>query len=181
MGVDMKKSKSEKSKLQLKSALLTLKKLGLYEPKQPRKAPTKYAKSLVKKYSDVLAGKSEVVKIPKSAVPELAKEFRAKKSKKRGGVAVVPKAAGTKAKFSKKQNTIVRSIGAYEFRPYADKNVLIRGELPKLKRGERLAVRIGNTFRIFNSDRELSEALAQYNPASKTLWQYPYIATRGKK
>lgn len=178
-GSDLKDDKAKRAQAQLKNSLKQLRKLGLYNPKNARKAPTKYSKSLIKRYSDVLAGKSEVVHVPTSVAPKLKGEFRVKRSKK-GSVAIVPKAAGTKAKFSKKQNTIVRSVGSYEFRPYADRMVLMRGELPKMKRGERIAVRIGNTFRIFGSIEELQRELATYDPSSTTLWQYPYIATRRK-
>lgn len=170
------KDKTKKTDAQLKNSLKQLKKLGLYNPQNSRKAPTRYAKSLIKKYNDVLSGKAEVISIPKAAAKNLKTEFKIVVGKKKA-VAVVPKAAGTKAKYSKKLGTVVRNIGRYNLRPYPDKMVLLRGQFPELKRGERLAIRIGNTFRIFKDQDEVSRAIAQYDPTASTLWQYPYIAT----
>lgn len=177
----MAKSKASAVSSQVKSSLQQLRKLGLYNPKNARKAPTKYAKSLVKKYADVLGpkAKSEVIKIPKAAAAAIkAQDYRVVKGKKKA-VAVVPKMGGMKASYNKKSGEIIRRAGDYTMRQYPDRFVFLSGgELPKLKRGERWAVRIGNSFRVFEDVEELRRAMAEYNPASTTLWQYPYVSKR---
>lgn len=180
----MSKAKASKIDSQLKSSLAQLKKLGLYNPKSPRKAPTRYAKDLVKQFTKlgVLGTKptSEVIKVPKNVAKELQGQFRTKTNKK-GAVAIVPKSAGMKATYSKWAGTIVRKAGSYTLIPYADKNVLLKpGELPQLKKGDKWAVRIGNSFRIFKTVDELRKAQNEYRPGSTTLWQFPYISIKKK-
>lgn len=175
-----KKSKAIVADSQLKHSLKQLKKLGLYNPKAPRKAPTRYAKSLTKKYSDVLKGQADVVRVPRSYQKEIAGQFRTKRAKK-GAVAIVPKAGGMHARYSKKEGSIVRETGVFQLRPYKDRLILLRGGFPELKRGENLVVRIGNNYVDFYTRDEVAKAMAEYDPATTTLWQYPYIASVKRK
>lgn len=177
----MRKNRASDVSSQLKSSLKQLRKLGLYNPKNARKAPTRYAKSLVKQYSDVLGAKPrvEVVKVPAKAVAALKGQYRVKRSKK-GAVAIVPKAGGMKAGYSKKHGTIVRRVGEYQFIPIADNMILMRGEFPKLRKGQAVAVRIGNNYQLFYSIAEVRAAMGQYDPAKSTLWQYPYLSATNR-
>lgn len=177
-----KKSSASAVNSQLKNSLSQLKKLGLYNPKSPRKAPTKYAKSLVKKYADVIGSKpkAEVVKVPASVAKEFAGQYRTKRTKK-GAAVIVPKAGGMKARYSKSAGTIVRSAGAFTLTPYNDRLILLRGGFPELKKGETVVVRIGNNFVDFGSIDEVRAAMAQYDPNQTTLWQYPYIGRVKRK
>lgn len=171
-----KKSKASVSNSQLQSSLKQLKKLGLYNPKHPRRAPTKYAKSLTKQYSDVLKGRAEVVKIPRAYSKEVAGQYRTKRTKK-GAVAIVPRAGGMKASYSRKEGAIVREAGAFRIRPYKDRMILLRGGFPELKKGESVVVRIGNNYVDFHTLDDVRRAMAEYNPSQTTLWQYPYISS----
>lgn len=175
-----KKSRAIQTDSQLKNSLKQLKKLGLYNPKAPRKAPTRYAKSLVKQFSSLgVLGekpKAQVVKVPKSVAKELAGQYRTKATRK-AAFAIVPKAGGMSAKYSKREGTIVRRVGAFRLVPIKDRQILLRGGFPKLKKGEGVVVRIGNNFITFYSLDEVRAEMAQYDPATTTLWQYPYLST----
>lgn len=89
--------------------LARLKKLGLYRG-NARKNPTRYGKSLIKKYADVLAGKAAVVKAPSKAA---ARAYRDEGSKAPGTVRVsgdrivVPKLRGEKLRYDKKRKEVI--------------------------------------------------------------------------
>jgi hypothetical protein len=148
--------------------------LGLYDPKHPRRAPTRYAKSIAAKYQDVLSGKATAIKVPKSYAKEVAGQYRTRSAGKKATV-VVPKSGGGKVRYSRKENTLVRDIGSFHLTPIKDRMVLLRGNWPKLKKGEAVAVRIGNNYISYYSLDEVRAAMAEYDPNKTTLWQYPYI------
>jgi hypothetical protein len=58
-----KKSKSARNSQAEKSGLKRLRKKGLYTPKKPRAAPTRYGRGLLKTFADVITGKASVVTV----------------------------------------------------------------------------------------------------------------------
>lgn len=107
-------------------ALKKLRERGLYKPKDARKK-TKYAKSLLRKFADVIKGNSAVV----TADTETAKRYRDKKAKTGqirsvGKKVIVPKQAGDRVTFSKKRHDIevstrMRDGGRYVRRAFKRK------------------------------------------------------------
>lgn len=101
-----KKTKSVKLSQAEKANLAKLRKRGLYKPKDARK-PTKYAKSLLRKFADVLSGNAGVVEVD----AETAKRYRDKSAKSseirsKGNKVIVPKLPGEKISFSRKRHEI---------------------------------------------------------------------------
>lgn len=179
----MKKSKASAIDSQLKSSLKQLKKLGLYNPKNPRAAPSKYAKGLVKQFTmmGVLGEKPKAaaIKIPASYAKQIGTEYKTKRAKG-GAIAIVPKRTNTRTFYSKKEGAIVQKMGGYSFRRYSDSLVLIRGDWPKLERGERLAIPKGNGWKILKDRDAVNKEMMKYDPFDRDVnfWQYPYIVTR---
>jgi hypothetical protein len=94
-----------------RSDVAKLKKLGLVSSRIDARSqkPTRYMRDQVKKFSDVLEGKAQVVKMPTRAD---AKKFEAMRTK--GKAVVVPVLKGEKARYSKKTGLIsgLRQRGA---------------------------------------------------------------------
>lgn len=158
--------------------------MGLYDPKNPRKAPTRYAKGLVKEYTrlGVLGSrpKFETVKIPRTIIPAIGDEFATKRTT-HGAVAIVPKRAGVRTFYSKKKKTLVQKAGVYSFHRYHDSGILLRGEFPTdLKSGESLAVPQGAGWKKFKNADAVAQEMGKYKPgdAGVNFWQYPYVVTR---
>lgn len=141
-----KKTRKSQSGQAQKSGLKKLREKGLYKPKKPRAAPTKYGKSLLSRFADVLSGKASVV----TAVEKGRKGFKAASKYARSGndkmgtvrvvrnKIVVPTQAGEIARFSKKGVRVTRRVG---------EDVYVREPLQKhkqileqLKPGDRIAV-----------------------------------------
>lgn len=123
----MAKNTRKQDLAQVKKSLAILRKKGLYKPKSARKAPTKYAKSLLKKYSDVVANRSFVVKATKEAAPKLAEHYRVTR-----GRVVIPKAGmNVKPKITAK-GEVIRRIAiddkSYRYRPAH----MVDGDWPEL-------------------------------------------------
>jgi hypothetical protein len=92
------------AKAALKSArhdLARLKKLGLYKG-NARKTPTKYAKGLLKKFSDVLTGKAKVITTPSQSAAREHKEIYRTKFRK----VIVPVRPGEKLYYNKTKGFI---------------------------------------------------------------------------
>lgn len=101
-----KKTKTIKLSQAEKSDLKKLREKGLYNPKNARK-PTKYSKSLLKKFRDVLSGNAGVV----TADAKTAKRYKSKNSKSgeiraKGNKIIVPKLPGEKVTYSKKRHEV---------------------------------------------------------------------------
>lgn len=102
------KSKTPNVKLSQaqKADLSKLRAAGVYKPKNPRK-PTKYGKSLLSKFADILAGTSKAVKVER----DVARNYRDKKAKPGtvravGNRVIVPVQKGEKAYYSKKRKEL---------------------------------------------------------------------------
>lgn len=88
------------------AALKKLREKGLYKPKDARKK-TKYAKSLLSKFKDVLSGNAGVVKVDR----ETAKRYKRKDAKSSeirsaGNHVIVPKLPGERVSYSKKNRRV---------------------------------------------------------------------------
>lgn len=101
-----KKTKSVKLSQAEKAGLKKLRDTGVYKPKDARK-PTRYAKSILKKFFDVWNGNAGVVEVDR----ETAKRYRDKSAKSgeiraKGNKVIVPKLPGERVAFSKKNHSI---------------------------------------------------------------------------
>lgn len=101
-----KKSKSIKYSQAEIADLKKLREKKLYTPRDARKK-TKYGKSVLKKFADVLLGNAGVVKVD----TQTAKRYRDKTAKSgeiraKGNRVIVPKLPGEKVTFSKKRHDI---------------------------------------------------------------------------
>lgn len=94
-------SSKKSSRAQYQSDVKKLRATGLYTGgADARKRPSPYIKTILKKYSDVLSGKSVVVENPKAA-KKYKGTFRTK-----GDLVIIPKAKGEKISVSKKTGEI---------------------------------------------------------------------------
>lgn len=158
-------AKRKKDLAQVKKQLAILKKKGLYTPKAPRAKPTRYAKSLLKKYSDVVAGKSFVVKADKAALSKLADTYRTAH-----GRVIIP-AQGTNVRPTiTKSGEVVRKMSIagrkYKFRPVAmGPDGMIEPIGPN--QSYSVPIREGNRLRFqsISSREELYKLAQEYAPS----------------
>lgn len=97
-----------------------LRKRGLYNPKNPRKKPTAYAKSILAKFWDVASGKSASVK----TTTKVAKQFRNPEAglnapRSKGSRVVLPLGRGEKGYFNAKTG----DVGTVFKAPFGDKYI----------------------------------------------------------
>ncbi len=163
----MDKAKLKAERAQVRRSLAILKSKGLYKPAKPGVKPTRYAKSLVNKYRDVIEGRAAVVKVSdKQARREYRDAFRV-----RGDKVVVPTQTVTQTvRYSKKDKTIYRYAslegGSVKYKFKALKAINNIDDLPDLKTGQFYALpfRNGSTIRYENvaSKEELRALIAEY-------------------
>ena len=94
------KAHAKQATRETKAQLKELKKQGLYHG-DLRKNPTRYAKSLIKKFSEVLGGRAAVVKTGSKAAKEYKEGYQTSRDK-----VIVPKVAGETFTFNKKTKRI---------------------------------------------------------------------------
>lgn len=146
-----KKSKKPRDSQAVKSGLKTLREKGLYKPEKSRAAPTKYAKSLLTKFADVLTGKASVV----TASAKGRKGFAAAAKYKTGAKdapgtvrvvrnkIVVPTQGGETARFTKSGKVrVTRRVGrdVYVREPFPGRVKSLDDILRSTKSNERIAV-----------------------------------------
>lgn len=103
--------------------------------------PTRYMRSQVKRFDEVLSGKAQVVHVPKRAA---AKEFGARFDTK-GRSIIVPNTKGEKLRYAPKRKEIVSSAtrnGAHIQKVYSSKPVKNARDLP-VGPGIRYTIRLG--------------------------------------
>lgn len=158
----MKDDKLKQARAQVRKSLAILKAKGLYKPTAPRAAPTRYAKSLITKYADVVAGKAFVVKIPKAASKDVREQYRVRR-----GRAVVSKDTFTdRARFDRRSGGIVKykSLKGGGYFKFQNANVKSIDELPKLKKGQTYAIPFRQGRNIeFQTRAGLDELIALIN------------------
>lgn len=158
----MAKNSRAKNLAQVKKSLGILKSKGLYKPVKPRAKPTRYGLQLLKKYSDVAAGRSFVVKADKSALAKLAENFKVTR-----GRVVIPKVGTNVAPIVTKSGDVIRraSFGStrYRYRPMK----LVDGNLPPLGPHQSYTVQIMEGRKpvqlSFASQEELLRAVTEYD------------------
>ena len=134
---------------------------------------TRYMKSLVKKYSDVLSGKATVVNVGRKT----AKEYSEDTFRPRFGKIVVPKKKGEHVYFDKKSKQVITTRKEYGqsikkiIRPQKEFSI---ESLPKPRKGKRLFYRVPfngwtNSPR-FEDLQELKNFMSGYE-ASFPNWQ----------
>lgn len=122
-----KTQKPSERQVQQKAALKALSRKGLYRAKKPRAAPTRYGKSLLQRFADVLEGRASVVTAPKSkrskghkAAREYSETLRTVRNK-----IVVPTHANETARYSPKARKVLvtRRVGRdrYIREPFKEK------------------------------------------------------------
>lgn len=133
----MSKDSRAASLAQVKKTLSKLKKAGLYKPTNGRAAPTKYAKSLAKKFADVSAGNAFVLKASKKAIEENRGLYRTA----RGRLVIEKDALTQRAYVEKKTGRVIKTgkIGDARFVLRPAGITQDRG-LPGLQPGERYVV-----------------------------------------
>lgn len=178
--MDTKSKTSQQQKRDLKK----LRAKGLYDPKDARKAPTKYGLSLLRKYRDVLDGKAAVITVPKSKNSKGWKAARKNADPSLGVYAyrnklVVPKNEGEKITWSRKYKTYRVSRWSNDrttryLREPLNRRITNPKQL-KLQPGQRVSIpfnRPGRGIEWMNlTEKEFYEAWAQYhdNGNYKTL------------
>lgn len=140
-----KKNKKVSLSQQEKAALKKLREKGLYKPKNARK-PTKYGKSLISKFSDVLTGKSKAVKTDRKTVAKYHRE-KAKPGEVRtkGDRIIVPVLPGEKAVYSRKRKEVevyreIETGQRYVRTPFEKRPKSYDALKAQLKEGDRIAV-----------------------------------------
>lgn len=134
-----------------KSGLKVLRKKGVYKPKAPRAAPTRYAKSLLGKFADLLTGKASIVTASQKGRKGFGAARKFKREKEAVGTLrvvrnkiIVPTQAGEVARFSKKKGTVrvTRKLGKdfYVREPFAKPIYSLKDLKSQLKPGDRVAV-----------------------------------------
>lgn len=151
-----------------RSDVARLKSKGLVSKhKDARKQkPTRYMREQVKKYSDVLEGKAQVVHVPRT---KQAKAF-AEKFRTKGKSVVVPIEPGERVHFVKSENEMegVRHINGRTVRKrYAAGAAEDIIKLPQLKRGQLYQIHFagGQTWR-FDSKADLTAFMLPYEQSS---------------
>ncbi len=169
---------------QVKKSLKILRDKGLYEPKNARAKPTRYGKSLIKKFGDVVKGKAFVL----SAKPEALAKLKADQYRMSHGKVVIP-AQGTnvRPRISKTGDVIRRqTIGkaTYRMRPARFRN----GEVEDITafQSYRFPVRHGNRV-AWHNERSKAELMrlaneyAEMNGRGFDIMQYVQIVEREDK
>lgn len=161
------------SDAQVRAKLSQLKKIGLYNGNLRRKQPTKYGKSVLNKYMDVLEGKAHVVTVKpvsgsKAKGNRLAKqEFGATQRVVRNKVVIKGSGAET-ARFAPKTKDIrltrTNAQGETYTRIVIKKTIRTKDDLPKLKKNQSFRIpfnRWGETAYIYRIDADELWALVQ--------------------
>jgi hypothetical protein len=169
-------SNTSKSDTQaLKDKLKVLKKHGLYSG-DLRKQPTRYAKSLIKKFDDVISGNAQVVKVPKTKgekqarakARELADAFGDTVRAKGSHVIVKVKDKGEKARYvGGKQGGTIATTRTLESGTVLTHEYIRGGmeHLPPLRPGESYALPLKNgrsIMYIYRAKEEEIYALANH-------------------
>lgn len=155
--------KRKRDLAQVKKSLSILKSKGLYKPENARAKPTRYGLSLLKKYSDVVAGRAFVEKAPKSALSKLAQDFKVTR-----GRVVIPKLLSTSRPIITKSGDVIRrsKFGTSEYRYRAVQ--LRNGELPDLKPYQSYTVMVLEGRKpvqySYSSKEEMMRVIAEYQP-----------------
>lgn len=103
----MSKTRKAPTSQEQKAQLKKLRDTGLYKPKNPRKAPTKYAKSLLKRFADVLSGSSKAVTADyKTARKYSDKTAKTGEVRSKGNKVIVPVLPGEKVTVSKRKHEV---------------------------------------------------------------------------
>jgi len=181
----MKKSSTTTSLAQVKKSLSVLRRKGLYKPSVKRGAPTRYAKSLLKKYSDVVSGEATVVTAP--TVREASAQrgaFRTSRKK----IVVRKSEFSERARYSRKAGGVVQYMGVpgarYYLRPA---NVSHIGEVPPLVEDQFYALpfRHGTkiSFTFASSVEEIARLVLEYETdvtknVYKDMLSYLQIGTK---
>jgi len=147
-----KKARRAPNSQEQKKARSILIKKGLYKPKNPRGPLTDYAKKLLRKFSDVTAGKASVVtaKAEKKGNKGFKEARAANTGENRPGTVrtvrnkiIVPTQTGEQARYSKKEGVrVTRRVGndVYVRRPFKRRPRSIAGVRSQLKEGDYIAV-----------------------------------------
>ncbi len=158
----MAKPTQKETRAQVRKSLSILRKAGLYNPKSPRAAPTRYAKSLVTRYADVVSRKAFVVSVPKAAQKQISEQYRVHRGK-----AIVSKDTFTdRARFDKKTGGVVKykTLKGGGYFKFQSANVKTLEELPKLKKGQTYAVPFRQGRNIeFQTRADLDELIKLIN------------------
>jgi len=158
-----------------RSDVAKLKSKGLVSKyKDARKqAPTRYMREQVKKYSDVLAGKAQVVHVPRT---KQAKQF-ADKFRTKGKTVVIPIEQGERVHYDKRANEMIgvrRVQGRKVRKAYTSGKMEDVIRLPELKRGQLYQIEFANgqTWR-FDSKADLVAFMYPYeHPEQKPNQKY---------
>jgi hypothetical protein len=181
-------AKKSQSKEQVKRSLKKLREAGLYAPKHPRRAPTDYAKSLLKRFSDVLTGKARAVTVKQKgrAGHKLARSFvsgggpgtvRAVRNK-----VIVPVQAGERLSFAPKAKRIrvTRKVGRQRYvrEPLQGKHRTVESIRAQLRLGDSIAVPFyrgsrGTEYIMMKPD-EFSAFIDQVNQSAARDHKAPY-------
>lgn len=155
----MSKNSRKADLAQVRKSLAVLRSKGLYKPENARKKPTKYAISLIKKFSDVVKGRADVLKADKETIKKLKEDYRVKS----GRVVVERPSFSSGVRINRKtreiEHTIRQGNRVYVTRPA---NVSDVADLPELGRGETYVVPFmeGKKLRYeFTDDLEEIDAL----------------------
>lgn len=181
----MKKTPKVKVSQEQKAGLKILRAKGLWKPEKPRAPPTRYALSLLRKYSDVTHGQAAVVTVKGDKKNKGYKEAAAYKSETREGVRVVrnkiivPKNEGEKVTYSKKDHRVhvTRSSHGVKYRRTRLPFVMKTPHDYMLKKNERFTIPFvrGNQIDWYNFTQEEFEIFwneyvekekERYNPAN---------------
>jgi hypothetical protein len=176
----MAKNNRKRDLVQVKKSLKVLRDRGLYKPVNARAKPTKYSISLLKRFSDVVAGRAFVQKADKSTIAKLPSEIRERATR---GRVVIPKVGTNTRPIITKEGEIIRraTFGStrYRYRPLK----LRDGEIPDLGPRQSYTVRImegrSPVQLSFNTREELIAAVTEYdtkNGRGFNMLQYVQIA-----
>lgn len=160
----MSKNTRAKNLAQVKKSLSVLKSKGLYKPLKPRAKPTKYGLSLLKKYSDVAAGRAFVVKADKSALSKLSQDYKVTR-----GRVVIPKVGSNVRPIVTKTGDVFRraQFGKTRYRYRSIK--MIDGKLPPLGPHQSYTVQIMEGRRAvqlsFATEEDLMRMVTEYQPS----------------
>lgn len=160
-----------------RSDIASLKSKGLLSKRVDARSqkPTRYMRSQIKKFSDVLSGKAAVVKAPRSKAKEFSDKYIVK-----GNKVVVPKRKGETVSYSKSSNTIVASskVGEKRVRRRMSAKAPTKHEAP-LKGNVLYVIPLGNTRQSFDTWSDLVLFMEPYenNPKNpyKEWMQYVEI------
>lgn len=137
-----------------------LKSLGLVSKRVDarKQRETKYMKSQVRKFSDVLEGRAQVVKAPRSVVKQYSDAYRTK-----GGRVVVPTEKNEKAFYSTKTQRIAASRPGYSDGERIIKEFTKQGdEIPRLPPGHVFTIPLGSGYQSFDTFSDAVLFMAPY-------------------